>query len=399
MQFENHKLNFYKKVFQKLRAKGFTISVGCQATFTDSTFGEAKLSQDVNNWYNHGPIGTQLDSQRYLTEKTQMLQTIIDELAPDYLTVEMEPQTQYVNLKGLVNYDAASFTSYINYYLENLNKGNVKIGAGAGTWNDIKYFDAAASIPGCDFLDMHIYPVNRDYFVNKVFQVDSIASKYNKEIIIGEAWCDKETDSELSSVTNPVANSANISARDFFDYYQSVDTLFVKAIVNTSYLVNSRATCFFWPTILFGYLAYDSTVYNGMSSNQIIHEGQQIGYQRMLNKQPSAAGLFLQRLLKDSSATGIVKQIDSIDGYTIFQNYPNPFNPTTNISYNLPARGFVSIKVYDTLGRQIKTLVNETQDTGFHNAIFSADKLPSGIYFYSIEAGNFQQSKPMVLLK
>ena len=86
-------------------------------------------------------------------------------------------------------------------------------------------------------------------------------------------------------------------------------------------------------------------------------------------------------------------------GYTLSQNYPNPFNPTTTIDFTLPASGFVSLKVYDLLGREIMTLVNEQKAAGTYRATFEASNLPSGTYFYALKAGSFSEVKKMTLVK
>ncbi len=87
--------------------------------------------------------------------------------------------------------------------------------------------------------------------------------------------------------------------------------------------------------------------------------------------------------------------------FSLSNNYPNPFNPSTIISYQLPISGHVSLKVYDMLGREVATLVDEFQNAGTHNSQFSIlnSQLSSGIYFYTIRAGNFIQTKKMMLLK
>jgi ligand-binding sensor domain-containing protein len=81
------------------------------------------------------------------------------------------------------------------------------------------------------------------------------------------------------------------------------------------------------------------------------------------------------------------------------QNYPNPFNPSTTISYELSANSFVTLKVYDVLGREVKALVNERQNAGSHSATFNASNLPSGVYFYRLVAGNYIATKKMVMVK
>jgi hypothetical protein len=85
--------------------------------------------------------------------------------------------------------------------------------------------------------------------------------------------------------------------------------------------------------------------------------------------------------------------------FALEQNYPNPFNPTTTIHYQLPTSGHVSLKVYNTLGQEVATPVDEVQDAGFKSITFGASQLPSGVYFYRLQAGAFIQSRKMLLLK
>jgi photosystem II stability/assembly factor-like uncharacterized protein len=85
--------------------------------------------------------------------------------------------------------------------------------------------------------------------------------------------------------------------------------------------------------------------------------------------------------------------------YSLQQNYPNPFNPTTNIRYDLPKNGFVKLVVYDELGREIETLVNEKHTAGKYDAIFNASQYPSGVYFYKLTTDNFSETKKMLLIK
>ncbi len=93
--------------------------------------------------------------------------------------------------------------------------------------------------------------------------------------------------------------------------------------------------------------------------------------------------------------------------YYILQNYPNPFNPSTQISFGLPKSGNVKLVVYDILGREVKTLVNEYRTAGTYNIAFDASSLASGVYFYKIEASapgskpgtSFVQTKKMLLVK
>ena len=85
--------------------------------------------------------------------------------------------------------------------------------------------------------------------------------------------------------------------------------------------------------------------------------------------------------------------------YELSQNHPNPFNPTTSIMYSIPKDGFVSLKIYDITGREIKTLVNEIKKAGYYSITLNASELSTGIYFYRVQTGNFFQTKRMVLIK
>lgn len=87
------------------------------------------------------------------------------------------------------------------------------------------------------------------------------------------------------------------------------------------------------------------------------------------------------------------------DGYALYSNYPNPYNNSTKISYEIPVQSNVSIILYDVLGRELATLVNEVKPSGKHQFSFVENNLVSGVYFYTLRAGNFVQTKKMVLLK
>ncbi|MBC8043115.1 MAG: T9SS type A sorting domain-containing protein [Rhizobacter sp.] len=98
-------------------------------------------------------------------------------------------------------------------------------------------------------------------------------------------------------------------------------------------------------------------------------------------------------LAADETASPAPKQFE------LSQNYPNPFNPATTIRYQLPSAGDVKLKVYDVLGREVASLVNERQKAGSYAVSFNASKLSSGVYFYRLTTGNFVQTKKMLLIK
>ncbi len=126
------------------------------------------------------------------------------------------------------------------------------------------------------------------------------------------------------------------------------------------------------------------------------------------------------RLLADEYVTGWGWAIDNVNiqnfvlsaenkklsphSFTLYQNYPNPFNPTTKIKYSIPAVGAnsnssVQLKVYDILGKEVAVLVNEYKKPGSYEVLFDGSKFSSGVYFYRLEAGNFTDTKKIILLK
>ncbi len=107
---------------------------------------------------------------------------------------------------------------------------------------------------------------------------------------------------------------------------------------------------------------------------------------------------------KTSGATAVEEQETIPTAFELSQNYPNPFNPTTKINFAIPQNGFVTIKVYDMLGREVKTLINQEMVSGNHSIDWNADnnlgiKVATGMYIYRITAGNFVSTKKMVLIK
>ncbi|MCZ6702622.1 MAG: T9SS type A sorting domain-containing protein, partial [Ignavibacteria bacterium] len=92
-------------------------------------------------------------------------------------------------------------------------------------------------------------------------------------------------------------------------------------------------------------------------------------------------------------------EISQPDSYLLKQNYPNPFNPSTIISFTIPIRTKVVLKVYDVLGTEVAELINDIKYPGRYEVEFNSNGLPSGIYFYTIQAGKYTVSKKMILLK
>jgi hypothetical protein len=93
------------------------------------------------------------------------------------------------------------------------------------------------------------------------------------------------------------------------------------------------------------------------------------------------------------------KELGIVDEYLLMQNYPNPFNPITQIKFNIPESGLVKLKVFDTLGNEVVTLIDDVINSGIHEITFDATNLTSGVYIYTLSAGNKILSNKMILMK
>ena len=117
---------------------------------------------------------------------------------------------------------------------------------------------------------------------------------------------------------------------------------------------------------------------------------------------PDSVDIYAQQVNTNGNigvVTGIAEVPLVISDFTLQQNYPNPFNPSTSIQYAISSRQFVSLKVYDVLGNELATLVNEFRPAGKYETQFNSAGLPSGVYFYQLKAGEYIQTKKMILLK
>jgi len=104
-------------------------------------------------------------------------------------------------------------------------------------------------------------------------------------------------------------------------------------------------------------------------------------------------------LISHAGILGIDDRDETPKEFSLSQNYPNPFNPTTTIKYAVPKTSLITLKIYDVLGREIETLVNNVQNSGIYSVQFDAAKLSSGVYFYTLQAGDFVITKKMILAK
>ena len=125
-----------------------------------------------------------------------------------------------------------------------------------------------------------------------------------------------------------------------------------------------------------------------------------VGFKEWVDSTEINGASFSLDLIKSTAQVVEVKNINGIPAqYNLSQNFPNPFNPSTHIEYSIAKKGFVSLIIYDVLGKEIAVIVNESKNAGNYTVSFNASKLSSGVYYYKIQSGEFSDKKMMILLK
>jgi hypothetical protein len=109
------------------------------------------------------------------------------------------------------------------------------------------------------------------------------------------------------------------------------------------------------------------------------------------------ANMIVNRVGNPPSQTETIGSVPT--KFALNQNYPNPFNPVTVIRYELPSNAMVKLQVFDMLGREVSTLVNERREAGIYEVVFNTSTLSSGTYFYRLQSNTFVETKKMILLK
>ena len=176
-----------------------------------------------------------------------------------------------------------------------------------------------------------------------------------------------------------IQNLSDFVFNMIYDNYQYVDSVLYADAVAEAYAGNHNSTTYynkFWE----------------IAKNFTIGLFQKSSYR--------IACVIYTEWINSGSVTIISENKNDIpSGFNLSQNYPNPFNPTTKIKFAIPEEGSVSIKIYNALGNEVKTIVNEQMKSGSYEVTFDASQLPSGIYFYKLQANSFAATKKMVLLK
>lgn len=379
-------LNFYINTVNEIRNRNIKILVNCNISQTDTVICKLK----VKDFY------TDLTLERYRNEKAQMLNTILEELQPDYLTVEEEP-TGFFYSTGL-KLSVDEFANNVNFFLNNTIKNQTLIGAGTGSWEDIKYTENIAGLNSLDYIDMHIFPVYFDFVTKNVFKIDSVAKANNKMIIIGSSWAYKTNGLEFN--TDSMKSTQEYISRNSFNTYIPIDSSFIKNIYKLSNVFKSDFTSFYWSQAFAGYIKYDKAVYEKMSPFNILKRFSDSTFQNIQQLNISENGELFNMMNKSFCNPDVINKNFEVNDWSDINLYPNPTSDYINIDFSridLKAINVMSFKIYDIQG----SLVKESEMPNLNNSLntlrIETKGLNNGLYIIKVQNSNNIYNKKILL--
>jgi hypothetical protein len=274
-------LNFYKQVAVEIKKRGFTLIVETTTIFKEPEFANLKVDYAGFNL------------EQYKQEKRRMVETVIREIKPDFLTIDSEPLTQQRNTG--VKLPVKDFTEAIQFVLKDLDRSKVKLGAGAGTWDSFSYFESLIKNTSLDYIDIHIYPIQRDFLWERTLRIANLAKAHGKKISVGETWLYKASEKEFSGLE---AVQPQIFGRDVFEFWAPLDGKFMEVMIKLSHHLGLEFCSFFWMRYLYGYLPYNP-ITKDLKPLQLFQLANRMAYRNIISNNPSPSGRILQKLISD----------------------------------------------------------------------------------------------------
>jgi hypothetical protein len=252
---------FYRGLAAEIRRRGLAI-----VAEMGSAFREPELSQIGADY--HG-----LRRDRFNNGLREMAEAIIADIRPDYLTLLSEPDTQTRNT-GLA-FSPAEFAATVKHVARDLKRPGTRIGAGAGTWSTVEYFEALAELPELDYLDLHIYPIQHGFAAERAVKAAAIARSKGKGISIGEAWLYKVWGREFKQISPVDAFSRNV-----YSFWQPLDVHFIELVANLTRSIQAEFCSFFWMNYLYGYLDYTADT-GRLKPGELMKLSDQVAYENI----------------------------------------------------------------------------------------------------------------------
>ncbi|MDH4269484.1 MAG: hypothetical protein OEV52_04210 [Dehalococcoidia bacterium] len=274
-------LQFFKNIMVECHQRSLKVLVECGAIFAGTPYSPIEI-----DWSNY-------TTETFLQGLEDQLLLIAEEIKPDYLTLANEPQTQEALTKLTIT--PAVWSDFIASTLQNIDRsGGLLVGAGTGTWENPNYINELFNMPDLDYIDLHIYPMNRNaIYLDRALNYAIEARAAGKHVTVSESWLWKATPAELS---NFVGDTEKIMNRDVYSFWYPLDERFIQDIMNLADATDMDFVSFFWTRNLLSYLDYDSTPHNLTTAeyNRLINQASLANLQK---GELSPLGQYLQQAL------------------------------------------------------------------------------------------------------
>lgn len=268
---------FYRHVAREVRRRKMKLVVEIGTTFRQPEF--SSLRVDYRG----------LTVEEFASGVVRMTKTIQADMKPDWLTILTEPKTCEDNT-GL-KLPARTFAAIVAKASAAVTDSAVAVGSGAGTWDDMAYFNALAGIGRLDYLDVHIYPIHPPMLLERFREVASLAKKAEKRIAVGEAWLYKVARSRLRGVS-----AVEVFARDVWSFWQPLDERFLRIVKALADRHDAAYCSFFWMQYLYAYLPYDETAAT-LSPGQLLQRAKHLAAPRIRDGKPNELGKVFRQLV------------------------------------------------------------------------------------------------------
>jgi len=240
-------LKFFQNIMTECHQRGMKVLVECGAIFSGTAYSPVQV-----DW-------SKYTTDSFLQGLQDQLVLVAQEIKPDYLTLANEPQTEESLTKLTIT--PAIWSNFIAASLKRIDKSNgILVGAGCGTWEDPAYINTLFGMSGLDYIDLHIYAMNKNAtLLDRALTYAQEAKAAGKRVTVSEAWLWKAAPEELGS---GIASSDKIMNRDVFSFWTPLDERFFRDIVYLADTTNMDFVSFFWTRNLFTSLDYNNTTYN-----------------------------------------------------------------------------------------------------------------------------------------
>lgn len=369
-------LDLYKQLARDIRSRGLKMVVKNGTVFPGVYSAGSGLNIEV--YY------TLIDNAQFFAAKSQMVNTIIREIRPDYLILGSEPDVEFtITGKPLPN-TVDGYVFYLNYILgqiaaEGLN-GITLLGAGSGSWSaqGAAYIAAFCTQTSIDFIDIHVYPVNFAYLTNAL-TLANLAQANGKQVAMSETWLSKASDNDV--LVTQAAFDARLFAQDAYSFWAPLDQKFLSALVKFAHHKKFLFLSPYWTKFFYAYLDYDQiqAINPKPSYGDMLNMASYAAAVAIFNNQYSDTGLAYKSLIAAAPSGN--------ETLSAVRTFPNPWRGDRHrglqVTFDHLSADSV-VKLFTLSGHWGRTLTPAAGAASWDLKNDGGDNVPSGLYVYVI---------------